>query len=100
MKKKSLPERIFLHLKEGWLAALIVFAAALGANFERPMRLDDLYFDRMFTSFDGNILSFAQEYWMIWSAFWNSTFWLSMLLMASNSVNAYSSMINSNFFSG
>lgn len=67
MKKKSLPERIFLHLKEGWLAALIVFAAALGANFERPMRLDDLYFDRMFTSFDGNILSFAQEYWMIWS---------------------------------
>ncbi|MBR3232548.1 MAG: hypothetical protein IKF75_07725, partial [Lachnospiraceae bacterium] len=61
MKKKSLPERIFLHLKEGWLAALIVFAAALGANFERPMRLDDLYFDRMFTSFDGNILSFAQE---------------------------------------
>ena len=41
MKKKSLPERIFLHLKEGWLAALIVFAAALGANFERPMRLDE-----------------------------------------------------------
>lgn len=67
MKKRSIPETIFLKLKEGWLAALIVFAAALGANYERPMRLDDLYFDTMFTRFNGNILSFAQEYWMIWS---------------------------------
>ncbi len=67
MKKRTFFETVFDRMREGWLAALIVFAAALGANYERPMRLDDLYFDQMFTRFDGNILSFAQEYWTIWS---------------------------------
>lgn len=67
MREKSMMEELFDRLREGWLAALIVFAAALGANYERPMRLDDLYFDQMFTRFDGNLLSFAQEYWTIWS---------------------------------
>ncbi|MCR5294468.1 MAG: VanZ family protein [Lachnospiraceae bacterium] len=53
-------------ISEYWTFSAVL-AAALTIYWDRPMRFDDSFFAGMFSRFHGNVLSFAQEYWTIWS---------------------------------